>query len=169
MLRSIVLGASLVEHSPAAEELERIGEWRRQHIGRLFLRAHRDFSERALEKLKARGHAGLGLAHTMLLPHLDLNGTRITVLAERAGITKQAVGQLVAELEQRGYVERAVDSSDRRAVLVSFTQAGQRFLRDAERIKHEIESEYAASLGAERLAALRAALVVLLDRADAPD
>lgn len=151
------------------EDLERIGEWRQQHVGRLFLRAHRDFSERALEKLTARGHAGLGLAHTTLLPHLDIDGTRITTLAERAGVTKQAIGQLVADLEQRGYVERTVDQRDRRAVLVSFTEAGRRFLRDSEAIKHEIEAEYTARLGTERMAELRAALVTLLDRAETPD
>lgn len=152
-----------MEDSPAAE-LARIGEWRQQHIGRLFLLAHRDFSERALEKLTARGHAGLGIAHTTLLPHIDLEGTRMTVLAERAGVTKQAVGQLVADLEQRGYVARTVDPRDRRAVLVTFTAAGERFLRDAERIKHELEDEYLARLGVERMAELRAILTDLVGR-----
>jgi DNA-binding MarR family transcriptional regulator len=157
-----------MEEIAARGEFDRIAEWRQRHIGRLFLRAHRDFSERALDKLSARGHAGLGLAHTTLLPHLELDGTRITTLAERAGITKQAVGQLVADLEQRGYVERTVDPTDRRATLVSFTEDGRRFLRDAEQIKHEIEAEYAAMLGAERLDALRDALVALLDQARTP-
>jgi DNA-binding MarR family transcriptional regulator len=103
-----------------------------------------------------------------LLPHLDLSGTRITTLAERAGITKQAVGQLVAELEQRGYVERTIDPTDRRAVLVSFTTAGRQFLRDAEAIKHEIEADYTAILGAARLDDLRSALVALLDQTPSP-
>ena len=53
--------------------------------------------------------------------------------------------------------------------LVSFTDAGRQFLRDAEQIKHEIEAEYTAILGAERMAALRAALVTLLGDTDAPD
>jgi DNA-binding MarR family transcriptional regulator len=157
-----------MEETATQEEFDRIADWRQRHIGRLFLRAHRDFSERALEKLSARGHGGLGLAHTTLLPHLDLDGTRITTLAERAGITKQAVGQLVADLEQRGYVARAVDPTDRRATLVFFTEDGRRFLRDAEQIKYEIEAEYAAILGAERLDALREALVTLLDHARTP-
>jgi DNA-binding MarR family transcriptional regulator len=153
-----------VDDALSPQELERIAAWRQQHTGRLFLRAHRDFSDRAMAKLAARGHGGLGVAHTALLPHLDVDGTRITVLAERAGVTKQAVGQLVAELEQRGYLARSVDPADRRAVLVTFTDAGHRFLRDAEQTKHEIEAEYTAILGPERLAELRAALTALLDR-----
>jgi DNA-binding MarR family transcriptional regulator len=132
------------------------------HIGRLFLRAHRDFSERAIEKLRQRGHDRLGLAHTGLLAHLDGRPTRITTLAERAALTKQAAGQIILDLEAQGYVERAVDPADRRAMLVTFTAAGRRFLRDAAEIKREIEAEYAAILGAERLRNLRAALETLL-------
>ena len=144
-----------------AEELRAL---RQQHIGRLLQRAYRAFSEEATAKLHARGHSGLSLANTTALSYLDLDGTRINVLAERAGMTKQSMGQLVAELETRGYVRRTPDPSDRRAILVQFTEAGWRFLRDAAAIKREIESEYSAILGAEHLAVLRAALETLLRR-----
>jgi DNA-binding MarR family transcriptional regulator len=133
------------------------------YTGRLLLLAQRDFGERAIAKLRARGHAGLGLAHTALLVHLDAGGARITALAERARITKQAVGQLVADLERQGYVARAVDPRDRRAVLVTYTAAGHRFLADAAAVKDEIEAEYAAILGPDRLRELRATLRALLD------
>lgn len=149
-------------------DVARLAETRQQHIGRLLQRAARAFSVRAAEKLHARGHKGLSLAHTTLLSYLDLDGTRITVLAERAGMTKQSMGQLVRELEQQGYVSRQPDLSDRRAVLVTFTEAGWRFLADASVIKQEIEGEYAAILGAERLEDLRALLRLLSDNADAP-
>lgn len=136
---------------------------REQHVGRLFLRASRAFAAAASEKLKARGHIGLGATHTALLPHVDLEGTRATVLAERAGMTKQAVGQVVSDLERQGYVERRPDSADSRASLVVFTDAGWRFLRDAQDVKLEIEAEYASVLGAERMRSLRSALVELLE------
>lgn len=135
---------------------------REQHIGRLFLRASRAFAVKASERLEARGHAGLGAAHTALLPHVDLEGTRATVLAERAGMTKQAVGQVVRDLERQGYVERRPDPADSRALLVVFTDAGWRFLRDAQDVKLEIEAEYAAVLGTERMRSLRSALDELL-------
>ena len=137
-------------------------ELRQQHIGRLLLRAHRAFSQRANQKLHGRGHAGLSLAHTTLFAHLDLTGTRITTLAARIGVSKQAVGNVVLELEQRGYVLRSVDPTDRRAALVTLTQAGWQFIQDAHHVKREIEGEYMRVLGEERMQMLREALTLLI-------
>ncbi|HEX5504070.1 MAG TPA: MarR family winged helix-turn-helix transcriptional regulator [Thermomicrobiales bacterium] len=145
-----------------AVDRQRLQELRDAHIGRLLLQAQRAFNAQAIRKLRARGHGGLGLAHTALLPHLDLDGTRITTLAERAGMTKQGMGQLVRDLERRGYVARAVDPADHRATLVSFTEAGWQFLRDAHAVKRELEAEYAAVLGEQRLDDLRATLTALV-------
>lgn len=141
---------------------EEIGTLRQEHIGRLLLDAHRSFSGRAVDKLRDRGHAGLGLAHVALLPHLDLDGTRVTTLAERAGMTKQGMGQLVLDLARLGYVARRPDPTDRRATLVTFTEAGWGFLRDAHAIKREMEDEYAAVLGKDGLARLRGSLSLLV-------
>ena len=141
----------------------RVRETREQHIGRLFLRASRSFAALATRKLEERGHVGLGATHTALLPHVDLEGTRATVLAERTGMSKQAVGQVVRDLERQGYVERQPDPTDSRATLVRFTDAGWRFLRDAGDVKREIEAEYAAVLGEERLRMLRSTLNELLE------
>jgi DNA-binding MarR family transcriptional regulator len=140
-----------------------INALRQEHIGRLFLRAHRAFSELAYQKLSTYGHHGLSVSHTGLLAHLDLDGTHISVLAERAGVTKQAMGQLVADLEQKGYVTRVPDEADRRAILVRFTQAGWQFLQDAYRVKQEIEAEYTKILGAEQMAQLRELLTLLVE------
>ena len=145
---------------------DEIEELRAQHIGRLFLRAHRDFSLRAIEKLRGRGHGGFSLAHTSLLAQLDTAGTRLTTLAERLGITKQGVGSLVADLEGKGYVARAVDPLDRRATLVTYTDAGWRFLQDAYWVKREIEAEYTALLGEREIGTLRSLLEALLDGGD---
>jgi DNA-binding MarR family transcriptional regulator len=151
------------------QDVARLAELRQQHIGRLLQRAARAFSVRAAELLHARGYHGLSLAHTTLLSYLDLEGTWVTVLAERAGMTKQSMGQLVKELEQQGYVSRRPDPSDQRAALVTFTEAGWRFLADASAIKQEIEAEYAAILGTQSLADLRRALRLLIDDAEASD
>ena len=139
-------------------DLSAIGEYRDSHIGRLFLRAHRDFSARAMRKLQQRGHEGLGPAHMAVLPHIDIEGTRVSALAERAQVSKQAVGQLVQDLETRGYVTREVDPDDRRAARVLFTETGHAFLRDAHSVKQEIEAEYRAVLGEAALAQLQADL-----------
>jgi DNA-binding MarR family transcriptional regulator len=143
-------------------------ELRDQHIGRLLLQAQRTFNNQAIEKLRQRGYQGLGVAHTALLPHLDLDGTRITVLAERAGMTKQGMGQLVADLERQGLVTRKPDPADGRATLVQFTDAGWAYLRDAHEVKKELEADYAQILGASGLAELRSLLTALIDH-QAPD
>lgn len=140
---------------------EQIQQMRQENIGRLLLRAYRGFNERAFEKLQAYGHADLGITHAAVLPHLDIDGTHISVLAERAGITKQAMGQLVEELEKKGYVYRQPDPQDRRATLILFTQRGQQFLVDAYHTKEAIEAEYTALLGDEGMTQLRQALLLL--------
>ncbi len=138
----------------------------RPDLGRLLLRAHRDFGARALANLRARGIADLGLAHTALLVNLDPEGTSVTLLAEQAAMTKQAMGELALDLEQGGYVARAPDPSDRRVTIVTITAAGRHALRAALEAKREVEAEYAAAIGARRLAALQEALALLVDRPD---
>jgi DNA-binding MarR family transcriptional regulator len=142
---------------------EVLEELRAQNVGRLLLHAQRAYSNTAIEKLRARGHDGLGMAHTAVLPHVDLDGTRITTLAERAGMTKQGMGQLVSDLERLGYLARSVDPADRRATLVTFTPSGWQFLRDAYDVKRELEAEYAAMLGPARFAELRTMLEALIE------
>ncbi|MDQ2907042.1 MAG: MarR family transcriptional regulator [Chloroflexota bacterium] len=77
------------------------------------------------------------MVHTTLLSHLDVNGTQATVLAECAGITKQAAGRVIADLEREGYVQRLPDPTDQRASMIVFTDAGRQFLVDAYQVKKE--------------------------------
>lgn len=146
---------------PASERAQ-IEELRQGNIGRLFLLAHRNFSELAVQKLHHYGHSQLSLAHTNLLANLDTQGTRITVLAERAGVTKQAMGSLVSELERKGYIGRTADPTDGRAVLITFTAMGWQFLRDAYQVKQEIEAVYTAVLGETGFQTLQTLLATLL-------
>ena len=133
-----------------------------EQLGHLLLRAHRFFAERALAKLTARGHTMLRMAHITLLPHFDKDGVRTTVLAERAGISKQAVGQIVNDLENAGYVTRAEDPEDGRAQRVTLTRKGLALLQDAAQLKVEIEEELAGRLGRHGLAQLRELLIRVL-------
>jgi len=87
------------------------------------------------------------LFHTALITNLDAEGTRLTTLAERAGMSKQSMEQLARELERRGYVSRKIDPTDKRAFLIRFTNRGRRLLADARSAKDELEAEYAALLG----------------------
>ena len=144
---------------PTVEALEQA---RQHHIGRSLHRAARAFNDLALKKLHALGHTDLSLSHTNVLPHLEVEGTRIVTLAERAGMTKQGAGQLVAELAAHGYVERRPDPTDGRATQIHFTETGWQYLLDAQKVKQTIEAEYKAALGEDRWRELNAALTRLL-------
>jgi DNA-binding MarR family transcriptional regulator len=145
-------------------DFEELQKMRQENIGRLLQRAARDYSELALAKLEKRGHGGLTLFHTTLISYLDMEGTQISVLAERAGVSKQAMGQVAKELEERQYLMRVADPHDKRAVLLQFTPLGTQFLQDAYQVKLEIEAEYTQILGEENFALLRQLLANLLER-----
>src|SRR5438477_6734817 len=108
--------------------------WRHANIGRLLNNALRRFEARVLELMSARGHAETRIAHVGLTRNLDVEGTRLTELARRASMSKQAMGELVDQCAELGLVDRIADPTDRRARIVRFTPAGRKWLdafRDA--------------------------------------
>lgn len=98
--------------------------WRHSNIGRLLNNAIRRFEARVLVVMSEKGHSETRIAHVSLTRNLDIDGTRLTELARRAEMSKQAMGELVEQCAQMGLVERTDDPSDRRARLVTFTPAG---------------------------------------------
>ncbi|WP_107660212.1 MarR family winged helix-turn-helix transcriptional regulator, partial [Nocardia suismassiliense] len=82
--------------------------------------------ERALNReLRARLDDQLRPAHYAVFRHLDPAGSRITALAESAGMTQQAMGELVTHLERCGLVERQGDPADRRGRPGGLAGAGE--------------------------------------------
>jgi DNA-binding MarR family transcriptional regulator len=108
--------------------------WRHANIGRLLNNAVRRFEARVLELMSAGGHGKTRIAHVSLTRNLDVEGTRLTELARRASMSKQAMGELVDQCAELGLVDRAADPNDRRARIIRFTPAGLAWLdafRDA--------------------------------------
>ena len=134
------------------------------NIGRLLQLALRDFQTRCAEKLHARGYTQLSATHLTILSYIDPAGTRIVTLAERAGMTKQSMGDLIRELETQGYVERSPDPHDKRAVMIKMVASNATFLTDAYNIIAEIQDEYAAALKSSGVEQLRGLLKALLNR-----
>jgi len=96
-------------------------------------------------------------------------GSRLTELADRAMMTKQTVGEVVSDLEKRGYLERVADPSDGRAKIIRFTERGQDAYRIGRELIDEIERDWAERYGEERIAALRDVLEsVLMERFGVP-
>ena len=105
-------------------------------------------------------------AHLIVFQSLDHPpaGTRLTVLAERAQMTPQAMGQLVDTLEQGGYVERIPDPADRRAKLICYTNRGWATHERGGRIVMDVQAEWAQRLGGTKLDHLLSVLRELHDR-----
>ena len=101
-------------------------------------------------------------AHSGVFAHIDIAGTRLTDLAQRANMTPQAMGQLVDDLERMGYVRRTPDPTDRRAKLIVLTDRGHGCLRAAFTTIAGIERRLEDLLGRSELEALRAALRTII-------
>ena len=135
--------------------------WRGQHVGRLLLEVTKDFQRRSLEQLRGLGYKDVGLADINIIAAIQVEGTRLTDIAQSLDISKQAAGQMVKGLVHSGYLVRQEDPSDGRATLVTFTAKGKTLLDDAKAGIDEIEALYAAHLG-ERFAAFKEDLSRLL-------
>ena len=101
-------------------------------------------------------------AHSNVFAHIDPDGTRLSVLANRANITAPAMKELVDDLERLGYVRRASDPSDGRAKLVVPTERGLAALQAGLATIVEIEQDLEQLLGPTTLARLRRALERIL-------
>jgi DNA-binding MarR family transcriptional regulator len=98
----------------------------------------------------------LGLRHLSVLRGLDAGeGARASALAREAGVTRQAIGQVIAELEQLDIVEQIPDPSDARAKIVRYTPFGKRGYLRALAVFTELEREAIQSIGPGRIAALK--------------
>jgi DNA-binding MarR family transcriptional regulator len=136
---------------------------RRTHVGRLLFELSRHFELESLERMQANGHPDLTLAQKQVVVNLPLAGARVTELASRMGITKQAMMKLVDGLEAQGYVERLDDPSDARAKLVRFSRTGLRLLDSGLEAVSELETEYTAVLGRAAMDRLQRDLSTLVE------
>ena len=110
------------------------------------------------DRARALGHKELRPAHARLMVFLGWEGSRITDIAKAQDVTKNAVGQLVTELEDLGYVERVPDPADGRAKIVRYTRKGRALIADAALIADRLDAEIEAIVGTRRLGELRSTL-----------
>ena len=139
---------------------------REQMLLRQIFRLFRVMSDETTRRVVARGHDGLQPAHLRLLGNLDTEGTRLNALGRRMGVSRQAVSQMVDEIERLGRIERHPDPDDARAVIVRFTPQGRRMLTDGIAAMTDIEGEYAAVIGKPAMRRIKADLAVLLQAID---
>ena len=113
----------------------------------LHLMAHNVDVPLALSNLAAR--AQVSAAHIHITRHLSLEGSRLIDLAHSAGMTKQAMGDLVTQCEAWGLVQRTPDPSDARARRIVFTETGLAWLHAFEQAVAQAETEFKQEVGAD--------------------
>ncbi|GKS76542.1 MarR family winged helix-turn-helix transcriptional regulator [Acidovorax sp. SUPP950] len=134
--------------------------WRQTHLGRLLGHAMRRFDARVLELMAHNVEVPLALsnlaardqvsaAHVHITRHLSLDGDRLTDLAQRAGMTKQSMADLVDQCVAWGLVVREPDPRDARARRVCFTAAGLAWLQAFRDAVAQAEAEFRMEVGDE--------------------
>ncbi len=135
-------------------------------IGALLAIPVQVIGRRVLAALAERGFTDYRPTYQVVFQWCKPEGSRLTELAERAGVTKQSMGEIIDVLEQRGYVERVPDPSDGRAILIRRTERGWEVNRIARQVVEQIQQEWAQALGEEQFAQLLhdlRRLAILLD------
>jgi DNA-binding MarR family transcriptional regulator len=135
---------------------------------RQLVRATRLMMDDTVARMRARGVVKMQPSYPRLLGNLDTEGTSLSGLARRMGVTRQAVAQLVKEIEAAGFVERRPDPNDGRGVIIAFTPIGRHTLAMAVQVMGEIERDYASVIGEDGLEDLKTRLKAILDRFDRP-
>ena len=132
--------------------------WRQTHLGRWLGHAMRRFDERVLQLMAVNERAPLalsnlaardkvGAAHIHITRHLPLEGARLTELARWAGMSKQAMGDLVDQCAAWGLVQREPDPVDARARRIVFTASGLDWLAAFQAAVAQAEAEFQAAVG----------------------
>jgi len=139
-------------------EVETLKASQLDHVGVYMWRGSEAFGAVMLRVLRSHGFTDLTPTHMGFLAHVELSGSRLTGLAHSTGHTKQAVSQMVKQLEKRGYLETVPDPTDGRARIIRRTERGREMVRVARDVKLDLERMLARRVGKKKMARLKATL-----------
>jgi len=128
-------------------------------IGALLRVPAQAIQRRIITELNAAGFEELRVPHMAVLQFPGPDGVRPGLLAERAGMSKQAMNQLLRSLEGCGYLVRSDAPDEGRARIVRFTKRGRAAYAKAHDILRDIEREWSTVLGPKRFAELKELLL----------
>jgi len=131
-------------------------------MGMIANRLNKSLEAEFFRRLAEAGHSVLRMPHTMLLENLPEGGARSGVLAAILGITKQAVGEIVDDLEAAEYIRRVADPADRRAKLIVLSSKGAAAFGEVFEILSGMDREFSSAVGTERYAEARATFIQLI-------
>jgi DNA-binding MarR family transcriptional regulator len=138
-----------------------VAELSNPHIGQLLRDAFGRFEDELIAATPPFRGWELRPVHNHVLRHLDREGTRASVIAERSGLTRQAITMIVDELEEAGAVHREPDPEDGRAKRIVYTPAGMRAFDEGRKAIADIERRWKRELGTARWNELKQALAEL--------
>jgi DNA-binding MarR family transcriptional regulator len=136
---------------------------RATNLRQCLLRASRGVNGIIVERLHQHGFTNLRSTHTTLLSNLELEGNSLTLVAQRAGITKQAMGRLADELVKLEYITKTISKHDKRSVAIEFTPTGLELMNCSFKIMEELESHCSRRIGKHRLTNLITSLLEISD------
>src|ERR1700733_5753308 len=147
----------LREHDliPQGNEPEWLVERHRRLGGHLYT-VHRIYDSCVLDGLHSAGFKDIRPVHTGIVRSVEVGGSRVTDVATRCNVTKQAAGQVIKELVSIGYVRQMTDRNDTRVRIVVFTEKGMNLIVHLGGIFKRIDSKLAAVIGKKELATFRA-------------
>jgi DNA-binding MarR family transcriptional regulator len=128
-------------------------------IGALLRVPAQAIHRRIITELIAAGFEELRVPHMAVLQFPGPDGVRPGVLAERAGMSKQAMNQLLRSLEALGYLARSDAPDEGRARVVHLTKRGRAAWAKIHDILRDIEREWSSELGAKRFTELKELLL----------
>lgn len=128
-------------------------------IGALLRVPAQAIHRRLIIELNAAGFEDLRVPHMAVLQFPGPDGARPGVLAERAGMSKQAMNQLLRSLEGLGYIVRSDAPDAGRARIVRLTKRGRAAYAKMADILQDIEREWSAVLGPQDFTQLKRLLV----------
>jgi DNA-binding MarR family transcriptional regulator len=124
-------------------------------IGALLRVPAQAIHRRIIKELNAGGFEELRVPHMAVLQFPGPDGVRPGTLAERAGMSKQAMNQLLRSLEDLGYITRSDAPGEGRARIIRFTKRGRAAYSKVHDILRDIEREWSAELGSKDFAQLK--------------
>lgn len=127
--------------------VKKVDEFRPDHVGWRLWDAAAAWKEKFAAHMVAAGHDWYAEARSSVMPYVSIQGTRQVDIVERMGLSKQAVQQLIVDLETSGILRRDPDPNDGRGKIVRFTELGLQAQRDSLNAKKAVETEIKTRLG----------------------
>lgn len=155
-----------VDKTTTSEQNRRVAARLSNSLSRVLREFHKDFERRIYRELGENGFPDVRPSHGIVFANLGTGAVRVTALAERAQVTQQAMGKMLKELEQMGYITRAIDKTDKRAKEIIMTDRGIALSKASLAAAEKVHSYYEEKIGREDLAQLESNLREAMRRID---